>query len=67
MNVKGKWREAKKKIITTLLKKILQIYKSIKEKAKILSDLWNTSEYDALLSLYDQSFNSKDITKFTKK
>ena len=27
--------------------------------------MWGISEYDALLTLYDQSFNSDDITKFT--
>ena len=44
----------------------IKLYKSIREKSKILSDLWNTSEYDALLSLYDQSFNSKEIKNFAR-
>ena len=62
----GKWREAKKKNNFNIVKKDLtNLFKSIKEKAKILSDLWGISEYDALLSLYDQSFDSEDITKFT--
>ena len=62
----GKWREARKKNNFNIVKKDLtNLFKSIKEKAKILSDLWSVSEYDALLSLYDQSFTSNDITKFT--
>ena len=36
----------RKKIITILLKNFIKLYKSISEKSKILSDLWNTSEYD---------------------
>ena len=62
----GKWREAKKNNNFNIVKKDLtNLFKSIKEKAKILSDLWGISEYDALLSLYDKSFDSEDITKFT--
>ena len=45
-------------------KELLKLFKSIKEKSKILSEKWEVSEYDALLSLYDQSFKSNEITKF---
>ena len=63
----GKWREAKKKNNYNIVKEaFIKLYKSIREKSKILSDLWNTSEYDALLSLYDQSFNSKEIKNFAR-
>ena len=61
----GKWREAKKKNNYNIVKKeFIKLYKSVREKSKILSDLWNLTEYDAQLSLYDQSFNSMEITKF---
>ena len=60
-----KWREAKKKNNYNLVKKeLLKLFKSIKEKSKILSEKWEVSEYDALLSLYDQSFKSNEITNF---
>ena len=63
----GKWREAKEKNNYNIVKEaFIKLYKSIREKSKILSDLWNTSEYDALLSLYDQSFNSKEIKNFAR-
>ena len=58
-------RQKKKNNFNIVKKDLTNLFKSIKEKAKILSDLWGISEYDALLSLYDQSFDSKDITKFT--
>ena len=65
LECEGKWREAKKKNNYNLVKKeLLRLFKSIKEKSKILSDKWEISEYDALLSLYDQSFKSNEITKF---
>ena len=65
LECEGKWREAKKKNNYNLVKKeLLKLFKSIKEKSKILSEKWGVSEYDALLSLYDQSFKSNEITKF---
>ena len=65
LECEGKWREAKKKNNYNLVKKeLLKLFKSIKEKSKILSEKWEVSEYDALLSLYDQSFKSNEITKF---
>ena len=62
----GKWREAKKNNYNIVKEAFIKLYKSTREKSKILSDLWNTSEYDALLSLYDQSFNSKEIKNFAR-
>ena len=64
LECEGKWREAKKKNNYNLVKKeLLKLFKSIKEKSKILSEKWEVSEYDALLSLYDQSFK-KDMKHF---
>ena len=45
---------SKKKNNYNLVKELLKLFKSIKEKSKILSEKWGVSEYDALLSLYDQ-------------
>ena len=65
LECEGKWREAKEKNNYTLVKKqLVNLFKSIKEKSRILSEKWEVSEYDALLSLYDQSFKSNEITKF---
>ena len=65
LECEGKWREPKKKNNYNLVKKeLLKLFKSIKEKSKILSEKWEVSEYDALLSLYDKSFKSNEITKF---
>ena len=61
----GKWREAKEKNNYKIVKKeFINLYKAIREKSKILSDLWNLDEYDVLLSLYDRSFNCKEISEF---
>ena len=65
MNAKENGGKQKKKNNYNLVKKeLLKLFKSIKEKSKILSEKWEVSEYDALLSLYDQSFKSNEITKF---
>ena len=43
---------SKKKNNYNLVKKeLVKLFKSIKEKSKILSEKWEVSEYDALLSL----------------
>ena len=57
-------RSEKKNNYNIVKKEFIKLYKSVREKSKILSDLWNLTEYDTQLSLYDQSFNSTEITKF---
>ena len=67
MTVRVSGGKQKKKNNYNIVKEaFIKLYKSTREKSKILSDLWNTSEYDALLSLYDQSFNSKEIKNFAR-
>lgn len=62
----GKWREAREKNDFRVVKKTFsELFSSVLEKAKILSEHWEIEKYDALLFLYDKSFNSSQINKFT--
>ena len=58
----GKWREAREKkkfgIVSSDFRKLIEI---IKEEAKILSELFNCSEYDALMKNYNYSFDTEEI------
>ena len=64
MRRKMEGSKRKKNNYTLVKKQLVNLFKSIKEKSRILSEKWEVSEYDALLSLYDQSFKSNEITKF---
>ena len=62
----GKWREAREKNDFRIVKKIFsKLFSSVIEKAKILSEYWEIDKYDAMLFLYDKSFNCNQINKFT--
>ena len=47
-------RSEKKNNYNIVKKEFIKLYKSVREKSKILSDLWNLTEYDTQLSLYDR-------------
>ena len=60
----GKWRKQKNNY--NIVKEALLNFINLQEKIKNSIRFMNTSEYDALLSLYDQSFNSKEIKNFAR-
>ena len=56
------WRKARENNNFIIVKdKLSSLFEVVREKSKILSDHWNKSEYDSLISLYDDSFTAKEI------
>tara|TARA_B100000029_G_scaffold423431_1_gene430601 strand:+ start:355 stop:1836 length:1482 start_codon:yes stop_codon:yes gene_type:complete len=61
----GLWRDARlKNDFNVVKKKLSELLNVITEKSKILSDIWEMDKYDCLISLYDDSFDSKEISLF---
>ncbi len=61
----GLWREARlKNNFNIVKKKLSKLFITIERKAGILSEIWGMKKYDSLISLYDDSFTSKELEFF---